>query len=166
MPLVRGGSGTKSIDPGVAEGFSGIRAAELFRGAADPAAALAGLWLYYGGWEEAHEIAQDLPSPEGRYWHGILHRQEPDAWNANYWFRQVGKHPVLPQLAAQSAELARQYPTASWQPRSSWSHPAFVEYCHQAATEPGSAAESLARAIQDREWQLLFAHCAAGSLLL
>ena len=51
-----------------------------------PEAALSGLYLYFSCWDEAHVIAQDLSSAEGSFWHGIVHRQEPDAENASYWF--------------------------------------------------------------------------------
>lgn len=75
--------------------LEGQRADELFPGARSPLGALAGLWLRAGGWEEAHSIAQDLDTPEGSYWHALVHRAEPDEWNANYWLRRVGDaHPV------------------------------------------------------------------------
>jgi hypothetical protein len=52
---------------------------------------------------ESHEISQTM---EGRgtpktadYWHGIMHRREPDAGNAAYWFRRVGTHPAFEPLA-------------------------------------------------------------------
>ena len=52
---------------------------------------------------DSHEISQTM---EGRgiprtadYWHGIMHRREPDAGNAAYWFRRVGKHPAFESLA-------------------------------------------------------------------
>lgn len=57
-----------------------------------------GLWLRCGFWTEAHEVAQDLHTPTGSYWHAILHRQEPDEFNAGYWFRKIGSHPVLLQM--------------------------------------------------------------------
>jgi len=160
MTLARGGS----VDPSIAEVLS-REAAERFAGARSPQGALAGLWLFFGGWEQAHALAQDLDTPEGRYWHGIVHRQEPDAWNANYWFRQVRRHPIEARLAAEAAALAAASPAAGWIPRPDWSHAAFVDYCHQAALKPGSPAEALARQIQGCEWRLLFDYCAEGALL-
>src|SRR5260221_12612843 len=65
---------------------------ELFPGAHAPQAALAGLYLYFSCRDEAHEVAQADSSADGSYWHGILHRQEPDAGNASYWFKRVGRH--------------------------------------------------------------------------
>ncbi len=37
----------------------------------------------------------DSETRECELWHAILHRQEPDAGNAAYWFRQAGPHPVV-----------------------------------------------------------------------
>src|ERR1051326_6217760 len=45
-------------------------------------AAVAGLYLYFGCWAEAHEAAQNIDTTEGSYWHAIVHRQEPDAGNS------------------------------------------------------------------------------------
>jgi hypothetical protein len=66
---------------------------------------MAGLYLYFGCWAEAHETAQDIATPEGSYWHAIVHRQEPDAWNSGYWFRQVGAHAIYPALRDAAAEI-------------------------------------------------------------
>src|SRR4051794_1724549 len=68
-------------------------------------AVLAGLYLYFSCWDEAHHVAQDLETPEGSYWHAIVHRQEPDASNSGYWYRQVGKHAIFPDLRARAAEI-------------------------------------------------------------
>ncbi|MFO0222939.1 MAG: hypothetical protein ACK56E_06450, partial [Planctomyces sp.] len=62
----------------------------------------AGLLLYWDFAEESHQISQTMErrgNPRtADYWHGIMHRREPDAGNAGYWFRRVGDHPVLRQL--------------------------------------------------------------------
>src|SRR5579871_5692180 len=63
---------------------------DLFPRADDPAAPMAGLWLYFSCFEEAHQIVTDKSTPECELWHAILHRQEPDAGNAAYWFRKAG----------------------------------------------------------------------------
>lgn len=63
-----------------------------------------GLLLLWDFLETSHEISQTLEgkgSPRtADYWHGIMHRREPDAGNASYWFRRVGAHPALDQLGA------------------------------------------------------------------
>ena len=124
----------------------GAKASELFPRAYSPDAAMAGLWLYFSYFSEAHSIAQDLETPEGSYWHAIIHRQEPDAWNSGYWFRRVGEHPIFPALLAEAKTLG--YPGGNH-----WSPAAFIDYC-----STGDAA--IARAAQMAEWRLLFAYCA------
>lgn len=52
------------------------------------------LWLAKAGnWHGAHDIAQDLPGPNGALLHAHLHRQEGDLGNAAYWYHQA-KHPT------------------------------------------------------------------------
>src|SRR5512132_3678170 len=53
-------------------------ARQIFPSSRAGEAALAGLYLYFSCLDEAHEIAQPIDTPEGSYWHGIMHRQEPD----------------------------------------------------------------------------------------
>jgi len=119
-----------------------------------PEAALAGLYLYFSCWDEAHEIAQNISTPEGSYWHAIVHRQEPDAGNAGYWFRQVGPHPIFPALRQKAAELG-----VDLGPR--WDPIAFISLCDRARQQPGSELERQALETQRAEWQLLFDYCAA-----
>src|SRR5436190_890296 len=78
-------------------------ATELFPLSRAPEAALSGLYLYFSCREESHNLSQEIETPDGSFWHGILHRQEPDAGNAAYWFRRVGAHPVFPALRAAAA---------------------------------------------------------------
>src|SRR5947208_5193658 len=63
-------------------------------------ACLSGLWLYHDFLNESHAISQDLPGWAGSYWHGIMHRREPDPGSAKYWFRRIGSPAVLAQLAS------------------------------------------------------------------
>lgn len=129
-------------------------AAALFPAARAETAAFAGLWLYFSCWDEAHQIAQDISAREGSYWHAIIHRQEPDASNAAYWFRQVGAHPIFPELHRRAKEIGIDL-GARWDPM------AFVEFCERSRANPGSELELQAMKVQTVEWQLLFDFCAA-----
>ncbi len=77
----------------------------LFPGAKNADAAYAGLLLRLGCWAESHENAQDISSVEGSYWHAIIHRMEPDAGNAAYWFRRVGRHAIFPELLSEAQQI-------------------------------------------------------------
>jgi hypothetical protein len=79
---------------------SGSGARALLAASQLPPGVRTGLWLRCGFWEEAHNVAQDLHTPTGSYWHAIIHRDEPDEFNAGYWFRRIGSHPVLLQMAS------------------------------------------------------------------
>ena len=92
--------------------------AELFAGLDREAASAcrAGLWLEFGFLDESHAISQELPTPEGSYWHALMHRREPDGANAKYWFRKVGTHPIHAELARDAAELRYLGTGMAWEP--------------------------------------------------
>lgn len=127
---------------------------EWFPGARAPEAAVAGLYLYFSCLDECHTAAQKISTPEGSYWHAIMHRQEPDAANSGYWFGRVGEHPIFPALRECAA--AHGYPVGS-----RWDPFRFIDYCEQARRRPGSPEEALALRVQRAEWQLLFDFCAS-----
>jgi hypothetical protein len=143
MPLVRGRSGSPASRAAIAR-------------ASMPEAARAGLYLLAGFWDEAHEIAQSIGTPDGSYWHAIVHRQEPDAGNAAYWFRRVGQHAIFPALADRAAEID---PALGGR----WDPYGFIDYCERAARQPGSELERRALEIQQAEWELLFDRCVSST---
>ena len=57
------------------------------------------VWLYHNFLDESHTISQGIHSTSGSYWHGIMHRREPDFPNSKYWFRKVGDHEVFDDVA-------------------------------------------------------------------
>jgi hypothetical protein len=117
----------------------------------DPEAARAchsGLWLYFDYLDESHTISQDLNTPEGSYWHAIMHRREPDASNSKYWWRQVGNHPVFELLQELAPAVGYKFISPA----------AFVDFC-ELVRGSGSADERTAQQVQLLEWELLFDHC-------
>jgi hypothetical protein len=142
-----------------------VSASELFPGARQPDAALSGLFLLLNCWNASHHISQDIHSREGSYWHGIAHRIEPDSFNAAYWFRRVGAHPIFPELHGQAQQILDEQMKGSregrWHLKSSWDPFLFIEWCDEAREQPGAAKEKAALAIQKAEWQLLFRWCAS-----
>ena len=126
---------------------------DLFPSSRAPEAAMAGLWMYFSCLDEAHTLAQAVETPDGSFWHGIMHRQEPDAGNAGYWFRRVGKHPIFPGLRDDALALGYACGPA-------WDPVAFIDACEEARRSPGSDQELLMQRVQLAEWQRLFDHCA------
>lgn len=128
-------------------------------------ACAAGLLLLYDGLDESHSISQDLGDVTGSYWHGIMHRREPDYGNAKYWFARVRRHPIFPAVAIAARELAREslarqpWPAADWLLEDRpWQPDAFVDLC-QAARRAGAEADLLCRHIQRKECELLLESC-------
>jgi hypothetical protein len=115
-------------------------------------ACLSGLWLYHDFLDESHTISQEIETPTGAYWHGIMHRREPDAANSKYWFHRVGRHPVFEELAKDAAELGYRRNGIDWDPF------AFIDYCEEHRGKANQD-EVLCRKVQLREWELLFDWC-------
>lgn len=111
----------------------------------------AGLLLRIDDLEGSHALSQDIDTPTGSYWHGIMHRREPDYSNAGYWFRRVGRHPVFDQLAAGVAGFTPPELVGS----GGWDPFAYIRAC-----EAGKPDEVLRR-IQVMEMELLLRYSEA-----
>ncbi len=139
-----------AIDPHLSNALSQLALAEAFAPATitDRQAALAciaGLWLLADDLDSSHRLSQDLDTPEGSFWHGIMHRREGDFGNAKYWFRRAGEHPVFDRLSEHDKL------EGEWDPYT------FVDMCQRASQDDQLAARC--RRWQQIEWESLFDYC-------
>ena len=120
---------------------------------------LSGLWLLHNFLEQSHRLAQEIPTSTGSYWHGIMHRREPDYSNSKYWFRRVGNHPVFARLWQAVGQMADRAPGDAalhgFLHRQAWDPFAFIDLCQQVRGR-GDAVEMFVLEVTRLEWQLLF----------
>lgn len=117
---------------------------------------LAGLWLWFDFLDESHTISQQIDTPLGSYWHGIMHRREMDFSNAKYWFRRVGGHPIDVQLM-RVIESTYDASTLAMVARGShWDPSRFVDQCQRALQGSDEQLHQTCQGIASLEWKLLF----------
>src|SRR4051794_32062104 len=130
----------------------------------DAMGVLAGLHLWNDSLSDSHTISQGIDTATGSYWHGIMHRREPDYNNAKHWFQRVGDHPVFAELYAEALEILDadegvwSGKTAEWlRGRGRWDAAAMVDWCHAAEVDEQSG-YGLIEEIQMREIEYLLHH--------
>lgn len=131
------------------------------RNASMARACLSGILLLHDCLDSSHALSQGIDTPTGSFWHGIMHRREPDNSNAKYWFRRVGHHPVFDELAERAPGIIEGSPAASSVAEvvaeGKWNPFAFVDACHE-AMDAGGAPDQLCRQLQQLEWERLFCY--------
>lgn len=132
-------------------------------------AVLAGLLQVNDHLDESHNHSQSIQGKgqdvNGDYWHGIMHRREPDYGNGKYWFRRVGHHPCfdrLVPLAEQALAECASSEAEDWKSRltdpSGWNGAAFIDFCQDAEISSDAALKTAAKRIQWAEMLLLLDH--------
>ncbi|MBE0533841.1 MAG: hypothetical protein IH626_23700 [Rhodospirillales bacterium] len=124
-------------------------------------ACLSALWLRFGFLDESHRLSQGIATPEGSFWHAIMHRREGDYANAKYWFRRVGDHAVFAALKEKAADVALMGdgPAArAVAAQADWDPYAFVDLC-EIVVAAGKPDDLLWCQVQRLEWDILFDHC-------
>ncbi|TWU48382.1 hypothetical protein [Rubripirellula reticaptiva] len=105
----------------------------------------AAFWLLAGDLDRSHSISQDDGSPDGSFWHGIMHRREGDYGNAKYWFRRAGEHPAFAEIEKRSDGIYGGYSS-------------FADAC-QLAVQAGNRDADQLMNVQWIEWQVMFIQC-------
>jgi hypothetical protein len=126
-----------------------------------------GLLLMNDALVESHEVSQSIPDATGSYWHGIMHRREPDYPNAKYWFNKVGRHPIFPEVRNKALELLPCYSGKSKRLRNfqellremkDWSPFLHVDLAEERARSRNSAFVDFLKKLQWEEMKILLRH--------
>ena len=125
---------------------------EYDRTSPDFVALRAGLYQWYDALEVSHGYSQDAQhcgrNRSADYWHGIMHRREPDYSNSIYWYRHVGDHPVFFDLLQHSQNIS-----ANMSHAAVWDPILFVDFCRRC--QQGVEETQIAERIQAVEMVLL-----------
>lgn len=120
-------------------------------------AVVSGLLIWNDCEEEAHSLAQNIPTSEGSYFHAIIHRREPDIWNSGYWFGKVGEHPVFPLIYDFIAQNFSENLKSRILKKDRWDPELFNKVVEE-AQKTGNPADSELTKIQHAELLFLIAH--------
>ncbi len=122
---------------------------------------VAGVLLMWNQLDSSHRASQSLEG-EGNpqtadYWHGIMHRREPDLGNAAYWFRSLGRHPAFESLFTHLPEWISELrlPDSITNiiqhrllQRPQWDPAAMIQLCRTALQHPAGPDDHALRVVQ------------------
>lgn len=121
----------------------------------------AGLYLMHDFLDESHTQSQSMEGDnDADLWHAIMHRREPDSPNAKYWYRSVGRHPILTDLVSQAIPILNRAGITGFS-QTTWDAARFVDLCERVERED-SPANLAVREVQWLEMSLNLAHCSRG----
>ncbi len=156
----------------VKEGLKAVSSLEI-KGMRDEQLLLlkAVLYLYFDGFDEAHQIAQDHEGLVGNWIHAIAHRREPDAGNSKYWYQRTEMpKEVRREIGQQALAVLARKPVTELEPfqkklsaAKAWEPKLFVDLADAYREEdPASPAYRLLAEIQTVEWEGLLAYLLRG----
>ena len=126
-----------------------------------------GLLLWNDALDASHTISQGLTNQTGSYWHGIMHRREPDYPNSKYWFGRVGTHPIFPELRECTLKLFKETSNPSdtlteigqtLAAQENWDSYQFIDWCQTAEGDSDSDVTRFLQQVQAEEIKLLLAY--------
>jgi hypothetical protein len=160
-------------DPALTKRIRAMSPAEILGKAVSAAefanAVKSGLLLWNDALDESHTLSQDIGSNTGSYWHGIMHRREPDYSNGKYWFRKVGDHECFSCVREAAIGIFSKH-ASSWandtakeiESASAWDAFAFIDWCEgvDATSRVPEEARSALESLQVAEMEILLEYSA------
>lgn len=126
------------------------------------ACVLSALWLWHDFLDESHRLSQDIHTPEGSYWHAIMHRREGDFWNSKHWLNKCRGHAALSTMATfanDAINRVRGEKSLFGLALGEWDAHGFVDLVEAVHEQPADPRRAIVVTLQRLEWRALLEHC-------